>query len=422
MTSDVGSVVVTGLGPVTSIGVGCDSLWTSLCASRSGVETRTLPVDVAATTDLPIASMPPASEVPGLKKHLAWLADQELAPYRDLAYTMLATELALADAGLAPDRDGNRYGMVQAFEAPGVEHTVSEMFKLMSTPPPTDRPPAMYDLLAPCFYRMQPFLYVHVVGKAFGLHGFCTSVHNACTSGAAALETAAQYIRSGRAEVMVVMGGEAFDTAVRLEWFRRLEMYARDKRMSPFDPGSSGFYVGEGAGAVVLESASHAVGRGAAPYAAYLGGEFAHQAWKQTIPDVRSARLRDVIRDVMCQTGVTPQDLDLIVPHGASTNLSDGYERICMSGALGKDAQNAVVSAFKPNVGHMLATCSIIETICALLSLKHGIVPPTLHSDPDRARLPFPLITTLTEKPIRTVLKLTTGFTGHDAAALFRKI
>lgn len=414
-------VVVTGLGPVTSIGVGNEALWSSLVAGRSHVVTRKMPVGIGQFVDMLVAAMPPTGNVPGLDVHLEYLNEQDCPFYRDLAYSLLAAQLALSDAGLAYDRDHNRLGAIQAFEAPGVERTVIKLLELFAGPLPSDGPPPVYDLLAPSFYNSQAFLYVHVLGKALGLRGFSTSVHNACASGAFAIEIAAQQIRTSRAEAMLVVGGEAFDTAVRLEWFRRLELYAHDATFRPFDEKPSGFYVGEGAGAVVLESAAHAARRGADPYAVYAGGAFAHQAFKQTIPDVRAARLSQVIRQALERAGISHYDLDLIVPHGAGTSLSDGYEAACLAEALKGTREHAVATAFKPHVGHMLAAGSIVETICGLLAMKHQVIPATLHTRPERVKLAVPLITSTTSRPINTLMKLSTGFTGHDAASVFRR-
>ncbi len=263
---------------------------------------------------------------------------------------------------------------------------------------------------------------MHLLGRALGLHGFSTSVHNACASGIFALEVASQRIRAGHAVVMLVLGGEAFDTAVRLEWFRRLGLYARDGQMRPFDDEPSGFYVGEGAGALVLESAAHAAQRGATPYAAYLGGAFAHEAAEQTSPDMSAARLGMVITQALKQARLSAHDLDLIVPHGAGTAVSDEYEASCLAQALQGTREHAIATVFKPYVGHMLATSGIIETICALLAMKHQVVPATLHTRPGHVKLAVPLITTATAHPVGSVLKLSTGFTGHDAAVVFRTV
>jgi len=409
-------VVITGVGPATSIGVGGDAVWESLAAGQSNIAKRPVRVDVCDVEELPFASMPAHAEVPGIEPHLKFLSEQDCPAHRDLAYTLLAIDLALSDAGLSYDRDANNIGVVQAFEAPAVESTVSELFKMLQMPMPTDGPPKVYEHLAPFFYNMQPFLYVHVANKAFGFRGYSTSVHNACSSGAYALEAAAQHIRSGQADVMIVAGGEAFETAVRLEWFRRLELYAGDEHMRPFDASSSGFYVGEGGGAIVLESAEHARRRQAHVYARYLGGAFSHQCWKQTIPDLRAVGLSKVITRALERAGRTFADVDLIAPHGASTQLSDGYEAKCLELAMRGRTTHAVATVSKPAFGHMLAASGIIETISLLLAMKNQAVPPTLNSHADNVNLPVPLVTTLVERPINTVLKLSTGFTGHDAA------
>jgi len=428
-------VLITGLGPVTSIGVGGEALWSSLIQGRSNVCVRHLPFDLGRMAELPIAAMdsaavhavsaspaanPVDAAIPGLDGHLRFLDTQDAAGHRDLAYALLAVELAIKDAKLEYDRERNEIGVVQVFEAPGVESTVSRLFQMMATPPPGNGPPQVYDALAPFFYNMQPFVYVHLMGKAFGFHGFSTSVHNACTSGAFAIEIAAQRIRSGRNEVMIVAGGEAFDTAVRLEWFRRLELYAREPVMRPFDAESSGFYVGEGGAAIVLESRKHAESRGAKAYGEYLGGGFAQQSWKQVIPDVRQARLHEVIKQALATTGVHAGDLDLIVPHGAATQLSDGYEANCLTQSLRGAREHAVATAFKPIFGHLLAANALLETIAIVLALKHQTVPPTLHTNPERVKLPISLVTATLSRPMRMAMKLSTGFTGHDAAMLFR--
>jgi len=268
---------------------------------------------------------------------------------------------------------------------------------------------------------MQAFIYVHLAGKAFGLHGFCTSVHNACSSGAYAIEVAAQQIRSGAADAMLVVGGEAFDTAVRLEWFRRLELYATKPVMRPFDAEPSGFYVGEGAGAMLLESADRAERRGATIYARYRGGCWSHQGWKQTVPDVRSSRLRGVVETALGVSHLSPEEVDLIVPHGAATGLSDRYEAECIGQALGDHAPRAVGAAFKPLVGHTLAASGVIDTLCALLAMKHNVVPATPCARSAKTRFPVPLASEPKEHNVRTLLKVMTGFTGHDAALVFQK-
>lgn len=441
MTYRDDDVVITGLGPVTSIGVGAPALWSALMAGTANVRLVNLLVDAGQMVTLPVATMPPAEQVPGLDRHLAFLDEQQCSGHRDLAYSMLAVEWALRDADLEFDAQNNDVGAVQAFEAPGVENTVQRLFAMMSTPPSLTRdgdyvapgtqsvgrvsrtgPPQTYDALAPCFYNSQPFVYVHLLAKAFGLRGFSTSVHNACSSGAFALEMAADRIRTRQAEVMIVTGGEAFDTAVRLEWFRRLDLYASQPAMRPFARQPTGFYVGEGGAALVLESGRHARARGARGRAVYAAGAFAQQAWKQTVPDVRAGRLRGVIERALARAGLSAGELDLIVPHGAAGRVSDGYEATCLCEALRGEADSAVATTFKPAVGHMLAASALIETIGCLLAMEHECVPPMCAAEANDVEFPVPLAIEPTPRRLNTAMKLSTGFTGHDAALLFRRV
>lgn len=443
-------VVITGLGAVTSLGAGCDTLWHALNDGRCAASLRPLPCDVGARIDVPLASMPPDVAVPGLASELSFLTEQDCAGHRDLAYALVACREAMREAGLSRAADVDGMGMVQAFEAPGTEIVVARLFELvggmaqragagsaavgepilragMSAEQGSGRdaqasaaPPGIYDLLAPSFYRTQPFLYVHLAAKALGLHGYCTSVHNACSSGAYAIESAAMVIRSGAANAMIVCGGEAFDTAVRLEWFRRLGLYARDASMTPLVDPPTGFFVGEGGAAVVLESESAATRRGASILARYRGGAFRHQGWKQVLPDVRGMWLREAIREALRRADVRMESIDLVVPHGAGTSLSDRYEATCLEQAAGGPLRGAHAAAFKPNYGHLLATSGIIDTVAALLAMKRGTVPPLYGASGAATDFPATFVGAPTRRDIRTVLKLFTGFTGHDAALLFQ--
>lgn len=398
-----------------------DAVWAALRAGRTAVSRRPFVVDAGRVAEVLLAAMPAAENVPGLGPHLEFLAANECAGHRDLAFALLAAELAVRDAKLDYDRDKNRIGAVQAFEAPGVEGVVGGLLGMLSAPPPAAGPPPMYDMLAPHFYNAQPFVYVHLVGKALGLHGFSTSVHNACASGAIAFDVAAQQIRLGRADAMVIVAGEAFSTGVRMEWFRRLDLYARDEKLRPFDRESGGFFLGEGGAALVLESAEHAARRGAKPYARYAGGAFAQQSWKHVLPDVPAGRLAGVIREALAEAEVPADALDLVVPHGAGMRVSDGYEAACLREALGEKPKRAVATTFKPYFGHLLAASAVLEIGAMLLAMRHGEVPAALHTDPSSADIPISLAGQPAARRIEHSLKLATGFTGHDAALVFSR-
>jgi 3-oxoacyl-(acyl-carrier-protein) synthase len=219
-----------------------------------------------------------------------------------------------------------------------------------------------------------------------------------------------------------VTGGEAFDTGVRIEWFKRLELYAKTGRMCPFDGAATGFYVGEGACAMVLQSEDAVERGGVRPYAEYVGGAFAQQGWKHAIPDVRSNRLADVTRrmlDVAHDRGV---EVDLFMPHGAATTISDGYEATCLALALKDRLTDAVAAVYKPHVGHMLASSAVVEVSAGLLAMRHGTLPGTLNAQGGCGKLPVPLVSKTSAHEVRGMMKLSTGFTGHDAAGLYRRV
>jgi len=119
---------------------------------------------------------------------------------------------------------------------------------------------------------------------------------------------------------------------------------------------------------------------------------------------------------------VAPDEVDMIVPHGAATGLSDRYEADCIGHALAGKAKRAVCVPFKPFVGHTLAASGIIETCCAVLAMKHGVAPAALHGTRDTSRFPVPIPLETTERDLQTLLKVFTGFTGHDAALVLRKL
>ncbi len=414
-------VVITGLGPVTSIGVGNDAFWRGLTGGKSSVKRRRLPVDLGREDEFYLASMDDASGATAA--HREFLEQNDYGGYRDLGYALAAVDLALKDARLEYVRDDNSIGVIQAFEAPGMERAVAMMFETCAASAAPDAGPVgLYEMLAPYFYKSQSFMYVHAMAKAFGFHGFSTSVHNACSSGAFALEVAAQHIRSGAADIMIIAGGEAFETGVRMEWFRNLGLYSTDGTMRPFDQEPAGFFCGEGAAALVVESEESAARRGVQPYAQYVGGAFAQQGWKQSIPDVRAKRLSGVISRTLHLCEGSGERIDVVVPHGAAAPLSDGYEAACLKEAIGKHATHAVATAFKPSVGHLLAAGVLVDLSAALLAMRHRLIPATRYTDAKCHQLPIPLVTEPQKREIKTLLKLSTGFTGHDAAALFRRV
>jgi len=411
-------VVITGVGPVTPLGTGLEAAWEGLEANRTRVLERELRVDLAEYERAALVPMP-ADWHHEEAKDPTLLLVEECAEYRDLRYAIRAMRLAADDAGLDIDREANRLGAIYAFEAPGMEAMVRHML----TMPPEAlmvEQPQLYPFVSKHFYHTHSFFYVHVLGKALGLHGLSTCVHNACASGAFALELAAQQIRSGVAPAMLVAGAEAFETGVRVRYLKGMDTYVLGPDMRVFDDSPTGFYVGEGGAALVLEARSRAEARGAHIYAEYLGGSFAQQSWKHAISDVPANRLASAAQKALTDAGVSAAEVDLVVPHGAGSAISDGYEAHTL-GQLFEKSSPALLCPLKVYLGHQLGNCVVMELAVAFMMMRRGLVLGQPFEGQINGRVPLEMPRDNRPHSIQVMLKLATGFTGHDAALVFRK-
>jgi 3-oxoacyl-(acyl-carrier-protein) synthase len=393
-------------------------MWESLEANRTRVLERELRVDLAEYERTVLSPMPAEWHREELRDPTLLLAE-ECADYRDLRYAIRAMSLAAQDAGLDIDRESNMIGGIYAFEAPGMEVMVRHMLSMPPEALMVDQP-QLYPFVSKHFYHTHSFFYVHVLGKALGLHGFSTCIHNACSSGAFALELAAQQIRSGAAPVMLVAGAEAFETGVRVRYLKGMDSYVQGPEMRAFDAAPTGFYVGEGGAALVLEARSHAEARGVPIYAEYLGGGFAQQSWKHMICDVPANRLASAAKKALGEAGVSPVEVDLVVPHGAGSAVSDGYEAHSL-GQIFDEHSPALLCPLKPYLGHQLGNCVIVELAASLLMMREGVVLGQPFDMQPNGRVPLEIPQSNRPHSSQILMKLATGFTGHDAVLLFRR-
>lgn len=406
MTSP-GGVVITGVGTVNALAADAETTFQRLSDGRPHVARRAL------------------ADMPGRSREY-WIATPELDPvsrvsdragtvldelgftaHRDLVFTIAAMEEAISHARYAFSTDQNSLGAILSFEAPGMERCVATLFDGLSHGVPIEMP-AMIEQLGEAFYRTQAFVLTHAVGKCFKLHGFTTCVSNACSSGVHALDVAAGMIRDGRAEAMLVAGGEHFETGVRLTYFARQGFYSESGEVRPFVQPATGFVVGEGAAVLLLESAASAAARGAEVLCEVFPAAFAQQSWHQTLPNVRDRRLEGVIRSAREAADIPANAVDLIVAHGAATSVSDEYESDCIHRAM-TGAESPIIVGFKGLTGHLLGASAIVDLAIIAKALGRGRMPVTQVTARRQADL-----------PCRTLLKVATGFTGHDAAVVLR--
>lgn len=428
-------IVITGVGPITAIGIGKDHLWDSIKHKRSNVILEDHYLDgehwgsfhIAKVFDFEIENFGlPSGVVASLKRRQA---DSS----RDLLYLTAASKLALDDSRLSYDREDNNLGLILTCENPGQDDLVCRIIDSiigivegrapeMHGQTKRDFIQTMYEQFEKRVYNLQSFMYLHYVSNALGLHGAPLFINNACASGLYALESAGQQIRCGNAEVVVVAGGDNPSFMTRYLWFKRLGLYAEDGLMRPFDKNRHGIVFGDGAAAIVLEDMDHALERGAPIYGEYLGGGFTQDAWKVTVPSMTTNFYAKAFKQALTNSGLRPEDIDLLNPHGASTSIGDKYEALTINEIFRGSSKLPMISAFKPFVGHNLGGSALTELIILLLSMKDNYVPATLNYTEQDPELNIAISPEMASADIHTVAKMSTGFGGYNAVALFGKL
>ena len=193
----------------------------------------------------------------------------------------------------------------------------------------------------------------------------------------------------------------------------------------PFDKDRDGFVLGEGAGALILESYEHAVNRGATIYAELAGGGLSADAYHMTAPHPEGLGAKKVMENCLKDAGLKPQDVDIINMHGTSTPLGDIAESNAIVSVFKEHTYSMNINSTKSMTGHLLGAAGAVEAIASILAIKHGIVPPTINHQTDDEEIDSKINFTFDKPQERTVnvaLSNTFGFGGHNACVLFKKI
>ena len=372
MGTDRTRVVVTGLGAITPVGADVASTWESLLAGRSGV--RQLTDDWAAELPARIAAWAAADP--------ATLIDRVQSRRLDRCeqFAIVAAREAWAHAG-SPEVDPERLGVVVSSGIGGVASTLSA-----------------YDTLKEKgWQRLSPYTVPMLMpngaagwiaielGARAGVH---TTV-SACASGAEAIGYGMDMIRSGRADVVLAGGTEAAIMQLNIAAFAAMRALSTrndepERASRPFDKGRDGFVLGEGAGMVILESEEHAAARGATVYAVAAGVGYSSDAHHIAQPDPDGSGLKLVLRRVLADAGLKPDQVVHVNAHATSTPAGDVVEAQAIAAALGEASAGVVVSATKSMTGHLLGGAGAVESVAAILALRDRMAPPTINlEDPD---------------------------------------
>lgn len=416
-------VAVTGLGAITPLGNSVAEFWENIVAGKSGAAPIT-------HFDAEKFKTRFACEVKGFKGE-DFIEKKELRKY-DLftQYAIVATEEAIKDAGLdfAAMSQEARYeaGVIWGTGNGGIgtfEEQLQEFHAGDGTPRfnPFFIPKMIVDIAA------------GVLSIRFGLHGPNYATVSACASSNSAIIAAADTIRMGKATIMVTGGSEAAITPSSIGGFGASQALSKNNdnpegASRPFDKSRDGFVAGEGAGALILEEWEHAVARGAKIYAEIIGGGMAADAYHLTGTPADGLGAKLGMARALKEAGVTPADIaaeGYVNAHATSTPLGDIGELTGIA-TLFKGCDISV-TATKSMTGHLLGAAGAVESIISILSLRDGIIPGTINTNPENLDERIPENTKLVigksqKAQLNYVLNNTFGFGGHTASSLFKKV
>jgi len=410
-------VVVTGLGALTPIGNTLSEYWEGLLSGESGAAPITYFDPTLFKTQF-------ACELKNFDP-LDHFDRKEARKYDRFAqYAMVTVAEALHDSKLSLDEiDKDRVGVIWGAGIGGLETFQNEVLNFAAS----NENPRFNPFFIP---KMIADIAPGLISIKYGFRGPNFATVSACASASNAMIDALNYIRLGYADVMVTGGSEAAVTKAGIGGFNA--MHALSKRNDdpktasrPFDKDRDGFVLGEGSGALILESYDHAIARGATIYAELAGGGLSADAHHMTAPHPEGLGAIKVMENCLRDAQLQPEDVDIINMHGTSTPLGDIAESNAIISVFKEHAFKMNINSTKSMTGHLLGAAGAVEAIASIMAMKHNIVPPTInHQTPDEGidqKINFTFHKPQ-ERTVNVALSNTFGFGGHNACVLFKKI
>ena len=406
-------VVVTGMGAITPVGNTVEDFWKSLVSGKSGIDTITK----FDSSGLPCTI---AGEIKNFD--ISTIIDVKEARRMDefTHYAIAAAREAVRNANLDPEKeDLTRVGVIIGAGIGGMITYHNEHKKMLEKGPKR---------VSPFFIPMMiPDIAAGHISINYGFQGPNYASVSACASGAHALGLGLMHIERGDADVMIVGGAEGVMTEMAFAGFCSAKTLSlrNDEPMRasrPFDRERDGFVMGEGAGVVVLEALSHAQKRGADILAEFAGIGFTGDAYHITAPHCDGDGAIRAMRLAVQNADLNNEDIDYINAHGTSTTLNDKTETLAIKKLFGKRAYGIPVSSIKSMTGHLLGATGAIEFVATIMSLKNGLIPPTINyenPDPDCDLDYVPNQTR--EAKISAALSNSFGFGGHNVCICLKK-
>jgi len=410
-------VVVTGLGALTPIGNNVQEYWNGLINGVSGAATITHYDASKHKTQF-------ACEVKNFNAEDFIDRKEARKMDRYAQYAIVTADEAVKDAGFDLEKlDKDRIGVIWGSGIGGLETFQNEMLDFAKG----DGTPRFNPFFIP---KMIADIAGGHISIKYGFRGPNFTTVSACASSTNAIIDAFNYIRLGQADAMITGGSEAAVTIAGMGGFNA--MHALSTRNDdpttasrPMDKDRDGFVLGEGAGTLILEEYEHAVARGAKIYCEIGGGGMSADAYHITAPHPEGLGAKAVMLNCLRDAGLKPTDVDGVNMHGTSTPLGDIAESKAILHVFGEHAYTMNLNSTKSMTGHLLGAAGVIETISSILSIKHGIVPPTINHFTDDENIDSKLNFTFNvaqKRDVKVLMSNTFGFGGHNACVLVKKL
>jgi len=409
-------VVVTGIGALTPIGNTASEYWNGLLEGKPGADFITL-------FDASKFKTRFACEVKGFDPVGVFGSKEARKLDRFAQFGMAVSDEAVKDAGISKDNvNPDRTGVIFSSGIGGLLTFQEEVINFSKG----DGTPRFNPFFIP---KMILDIAAGQISMRHGFRGPNFAVVSACASSTHAVMEAFNWIRLGKADIILSGGSEAVICESGVAGFNAMKALSErnddpSTASRPFDKERDGFVMGEGGGMLVLEELEHALARGAKIYCEVCGGGATADAYHITAPHPEGLGALNVMRQALEEANMQPEDIDYINVHGTSTPLGDIAETKAILQVFGEHAYNLNISSTKSMTGHLLGAAGVIEAIACVLAVVNDIVPPTINHFTDDPELDPKLNFTFhtpQKRLVRAALSNTFGFGGHNASVIMKK-